>query len=90
MKLFFEAMSNQMTPLEAAAVARAEQAEENMRKAAQIGQELLEKNTKSEKIQAELEQEKHSLKLQLQSKEANEKAMQDELNGKWFIKKIPT
>ena len=78
--------------MEAAAVARAEEAEENMRKAAQIGQELLEKLTKSEKIQAELEQERHNLKIQLQSKESNEKAMQDEFNGNssFLYKVIPT
>ena len=73
-------MSDQETALKAA-LARAEEAETNMKLAAQYGQELIEKLSKSEKIQVELEQEKHSLKLQLQSKESNEKAMQDEING---------
>ena len=73
-------MSDQETALKAA-LARAEEAETNMKLAAQYGQELIEKLSKSEKIQVELEQEKHSLKLQLQSKESNEQAMQDEING---------
>ena len=62
-------MSNQVTPLEAA-LARAEEAETNMKLAAQYGQELLEKMNKSEKMQVQLEQERHNLKLQLQSKES--------------------
>ena len=74
-------MSNQVTPLEAA-LARAEEAEANMKLAAQYGQELLEKMNKSEKMQVQLEQERHNLKLQLQSKESTEKAMQDEINRK--------
>ena len=74
-------MSNQVTPLEAA-LARAEEAETNMKLAAQYGQELLEKMNKSEKMQVQLEQERHNLKLQLQSKESTEKAMQDEINRK--------
>jgi len=72
-------MSDQEAALKAA-LARAEEAETNMKLAAQYGQELIEKLSKSEKIQVELEQEKHSLKLQLQSKESNEQAMQDEIN----------
>ena len=74
-------MSNQVSPLEAA-LARAEEAEANMKLAAQYGQELLEKMNKSEKMQVQLEQERHNLKLQLQSKESTEKAMQDEINRK--------
>ena len=76
-------MSSQTTPLEAA-LARAAEAEANMKLAAQYGQELLEKLTKCEKMQVELEQEKHSLKLQLQAKESSETAMQDEINRKNF------
>jgi hypothetical protein len=80
-------MSNQVTPLEAA-LARAEEAETNMKLAAQYGQELLEKMNKSEKMQVQLEQERHNLKLQLQSKESTEKAMQDEINRKKIINKF--
>lgn len=65
-----------------AAKARADEAEANMMKAAQYGQQILEKLKESERIRAEIEQEKYSLKLQLENKEASESALQDELNGK--------
>ncbi len=62
-----------------AAEARALEAEKNMVKAAEFGQDLLRQLGKSETIRTELEQEKYSLKLQLQNREASEKALQDEL-----------
>ena len=64
-----------------AAEDRATEAEANMMRAAQAGKELLEQLQYSEKNREGLEQEKHELKLALQSKEASEAALQEELQG---------
>ena len=65
----------------AKAEARASEAESNMMTAANYGKQLLEQLQESERIRAELEQEKHSLKLNLQNVEASEKSYQDEIQG---------
>ena len=65
----------------AKAEARASEAESNMMTAANYGKQLLEQLQESEKIRAELEQEKHSLKLNLQNVEASEKTFQEEIQG---------
>ena len=76
-------MSEEKSKLEAAQ-ARAIEAEDNMRKAAEKGMELLDKLTKSESTKSELEQKIHSLKFDLTSVRANEKALNEEVNGKIF------
>ena len=63
-----------------AAKARAAEAEANMVKAAEFGNQLLVQLRDSENLRAMLEQEKHSLKRSLEIKEASELAMQDEIN----------
>ena len=70
-----------MTSVEAAE-ARAVEAEANMFQAAEYGKQILVKLNESESLRTQLEQDKHSLKLSLQSKEADEKAMQEEILGK--------
>ena len=65
----------------AKAEARASEAESNMMTAANYGKQLLEQLQESEKSRAELEQEKYSLKLNLQNLEASEKTFQDEIQG---------
>ena len=74
-------MSEEKSKLETAE-ARAIEAEANMKQAAQIGKELLEKLTESESAKNELEQNIHSLKFDLTSVRANEKALYEEINGK--------
>ena len=74
-------MSEEKSKLETAE-ARAIEAEANMKQAAQIGKELLEKLTESESAKNELEQNIHSLRFDLTSVRANEKALYEEINGK--------
>ena len=71
-------MSNDKAKLEAAE-ARAAEAEANMLQAAEFGKDLLERNKTLEKSESELEQKVHSLKLELDSSNANGRALQDEV-----------
>ena len=76
-------MSEEKSKLEAAE-ARAIEAESNMKQAAKFGKELLDKLTQSESTKSDLEQKIHSLKFDLTSVRANEKALNEEINGKIF------
>ena len=76
-------MSEEKSKLEAAQ-ARAIEAEANMKQAAKFGKELLDKLTQSESTKSDLEQKIHSLKFDLTSVRANEKALNEEINGKIF------
>ena len=72
-------MSNDKAKLEAAE-ARAAEAESQMLQAAKIGKDLLERNKILEKSESEWEQKVHSLKLELDSSNANGLALQDEVS----------
>ena len=62
--------------------ARAKEAERKAFQAAQHGQELLLKLEENAKILDQLTQEKHEMKMALQSKEAAVDALEEELQGK--------
>ena len=80
LEILFYKMSEDKSPIKAAE-ARAAEAEANMIKAAEYGKHILEKLKESEQVRSDLEQERHSLKLLMQSKESTEIAMQDEIAG---------
>ena len=56
--------------------------EAKMVQSAHYGKLLLEQLNESKEIREELEQEKHSLKLKLQTVSSSEKAFQEEIQGK--------
>ena len=73
-------MSDDKSKLEAAE-ARANEAEANMRQAAQFGKDLLDQLNDSKARNGELEQKVHSLKFELTSAQANAQNLTDEVAG---------
>ena len=73
-------MSEDKSKLEAAE-ARANEAEANMRQAAQFGKDLLDQLNDSKARNGELEQKVHSLKFELTSAQANAQNLAEEVAG---------
>ena len=73
-------MSDDKSKLEAAE-ARANEAEANMRQAAQFGKDLLDQLNDSKARNGELEQKVHSLKFELTSAQANAQNLTEEVAG---------
>ena len=73
-------MSDDKSKLEAAE-ARANEAEANMRQAAQFGKDLLDQLNDSKARNGELEQKVHSLKFELTTAQANHQNLTDEVAG---------
>ena len=59
-----------------------EEMEAKLVQSAHYGKQLLEELKESQRIRQELEQERHSLKLNLQTVSASEKAYQEEIQGR--------
>ena len=73
-------MSDDKSKLEAAE-ARANEAEANMRQAAQFGKDLLDQLNDSKARNGDLEQKVHSLKFELTSAQANAQNLTEEVAG---------